>query len=225
MIFMAILCGYQGGRIALSGWLYGRADAARLARARPCSRSPSSRASSSSRSSFPGTTRPRCTTRRCYAARRSRRPIPGRPGPRRREPRRSPSSSLASCARSAPPLASSRSRRRRARGLASSTATRASVGRRKRARAAPSPVKVGIVQGNMPLIGAHTSARRAAQRLTEELKRPGRRAGRLERGARSAADRETADEDDVRRARLTRRSACRPSSAPSSPARSRTRAG
>lgn len=27
MVFMVILCGYQGGRIALAGWLYGRAEA------------------------------------------------------------------------------------------------------------------------------------------------------------------------------------------------------
>src|SRR3546814_5959660 len=27
ILFMAILCAYQGGRIALCGWLYGRAEA------------------------------------------------------------------------------------------------------------------------------------------------------------------------------------------------------
>ena len=62
--FVLVVCGYQGGRIGLLGWLYGARDGAGVAGAASSSSPPSPRASSATRSSSPGTTPRPCTRSR-----------------------------------------------------------------------------------------------------------------------------------------------------------------
>ncbi len=194
-VFMAILCAYQAGRIALSGWLYGRAEArgwpagahvrarVRGERARlPAALPLVLRRHGAQRRALHPDGRPRRALPRGARAR-GREPRRGRAGRSpggRGAPRPVESSPPPS---QCPPLAAVYGYVR----LRSVDA----------AAAEAPPVKIGIIQGNQPLLGKSRALQVHVAR-TQELKKEGVDLVVWSEGASGTMNRETPDYGDVR---------------------------